>query len=183
MTVIVTGEAITRARRVTAMMFIFVACTDEPSWSGEIGSADQSLFDREVYPILLRDCAHNQCHGAPQRFLQVFGPGRARLRGPWFGAELLAQERRLSYERALSMLITDGSRPVSESRLLMKPLEPAAGGASHGGVDLYGRNVYRSSADPAYAVLVRWAGLIAVGPSSAGSSGASGAASSVAIAP
>ena len=117
------------------------------------------MFDREVYPVLLRDCAFSNCHGSPQRFLQILGPGRTRMedRDPRNPVPLMEREKQLSYERARSMLFTDGSRPIQESPLLMKPLEAALGGAAHGGADVFGRNVYRSTSDPGYVVLWRWA--------------------------
>jgi hypothetical protein len=131
-------------------------CHAESSWSGEIASADRAQFDREVYPVLLADCAFSRCHGAPERFFQVFGPGRLRLTNP-DGSDPLPLEMQASYERARSMLVTDGSRPLAESPLLLKPLDPSAGGTSHRGVDVFGRNVYRFVTDPGYATLVRWA--------------------------
>jgi hypothetical protein len=131
-------------------------CRSDPSWSGEIAVADPASFSREVYPVLLADCAFSQCHGAEQRFFRVFGPGRERLKDA-SGAASPALEMQASYVRALSMLITDGSRPVAESQLLNKPLDLASGGSAHGGVDVYGRNVYRSSSDPNYIVLLNWA--------------------------
>jgi hypothetical protein len=105
----------------------------------------------------LRDCAFSTCHGANERFFQVFGPGRARLDpvstkpdDPATLAEVLH-----SYERARSMLAT--ANPIDQALLLRKPLELGAGGQGHKGVDDYGRNVYASAADPSYVVLARWA--------------------------
>lgn len=131
-------------------------CRTESSWSGEIAVADRASFERDVYPVLLADCAFSQCHGAEQRFFRVFGPGRERLKDA-SGAASPALEMQASYLRALSMLITDGSRPIAESQLLIKPLDRAAGGSAHGGVDVFGRNVYRSSSAPNYLVLLNWA--------------------------
>lgn len=135
-----------------------VGCQDDAGWSGTAGTADRAMFDSEVYPILMRDCAYNNCHGAPQRYFRVWGPGRTRL-GDTSNDDvsLEDQEKTASYQRALSMLITDGSRPITESPLLLKPLEVSKGGAAHGGADVFGRNVYRSRVHPAYLALSRWA--------------------------
>lgn len=148
--------------RLTALSLLLLACQQESSWSGEIASPSRAMFERDVYPVLLMDCAYSQCHGAPQRFFQVLGPGRTRLQDPPDAApysleERAAREMQISYERTRSMLITDGSRPLEESPLLIKPLDPSVGGTSHRGVDVFGRNVYRSVNDPAYLTLVRWA--------------------------
>ena len=152
------GERLSRSLSnwLLAGIGLLSGCRSEPSWSGEIAVADPTLFSREVYPVLLADCAFSQCHGAEQRFFRVFGPGRERLKDA-SGAVSPALEVQASYVRALSMLITDGSRPIAESQLLIKPLDLASGGSAHGGVDVYGRNVYRSSSEPNYTVLLNWA--------------------------
>jgi hypothetical protein len=121
---------------------------------------DAALFELQVYPILLRDCAFNTtCHGSQQRFFQVMGPGRRRI-DPKLDSAMPVQpaEVQFSYERARSMLITDG--PVTRSLLLTKPLEARVGGAGHKGADHFGRNVYQSPLDPSYLVLVKWAQTI-----------------------
>jgi hypothetical protein len=134
------------------------------------------MFEREVYPVLLTDCAFSQCHGAPQRFFKVFGPGRTRLTTA-DGSDPLALEIQASYEHARSMLVGDGQRPYYRSLLLLKPLDVGLGGIGHGGADVYGRNVYRSAQNPGYATLVRWAlsgaaqAGIVTSPTSAGNAG------------
>jgi len=140
------------------------ACNAQTNWSGAVGSADYTVFERDVYPVLMRDCAYANCHGAEQRFFQVWGPGRTRLDSDDKVTSIQQQEKIRSFQRAISMLYTDGSRPLAESPLLVKPLEASSGGAAHGGVDRYGRNVYRSAQDPGYQVLVRWATYAALPP-------------------
>ncbi|MCA9693779.1 MAG: hypothetical protein KC636_29600, partial [Myxococcales bacterium] len=55
-------------------------CVDEgPS---VVPAPDRSLFATQAYPILLRDCGFPGCHGAEDRYYQVFGPGRTRLAAP-----------------------------------------------------------------------------------------------------
>jgi hypothetical protein len=112
------------------------------------------LFQRDVYPVLLRDCAFAACHGAPERFFRVWGPGRTRLATgtgvpePFdlpTGAELST-----SYSLALSMI--DDAHP-EQSLLMRKPLAVAAGGAGHLGVDGYGRDVYRTTEDNGFLAL------------------------------
>lgn len=130
-------------------------CPTGGAWSGNVGTADYATFESEVYPVLMRDCGYPNCHGIEQRAFQVWGPGRTRLEIE--SDDVRVDERKRTYARALSVLYTDGSRPLSESPLLAKPLEISAGGATHGGVDRYGRNVYRSQADAGFQVLWRWA--------------------------
>jgi hypothetical protein len=105
---------------------------------------------------LLRDCGSTtSCHGAEQRFFRVVGPGRARLSPRQEPLEpATPQEILESYKRARAMLEPDSAvLPL----LLRKPLALDAGGATHGGSDPFGRNVYASKRDPSYRILERWA--------------------------
>jgi hypothetical protein len=165
----VLGRCLPHMLLMLASPVFLVACEHRDNWSGSIGVADRASFDRDVYPLLMRDCAYSECHGAPQRFLRILGPGRTRLDLDDPSDSILEQEKQLSYERARSMLFTDGSLPLMQSPLLVKPLELSLGGASHGGVDVYGRNVYRSTSDPGYVTLVAWA-MSAAQPNAAGAS-------------
>jgi hypothetical protein len=158
----------TWARSLTVMLALCgFACRTDAAWSGELGRADFAVFEQEIYPVLMRDCGFANCHGVEQRPFQVWGPGRSRL--DTRATNIVELERARTYARALSMLYTDGSRPASESPLLTKPLELSAGGATHGGADRYGRNVYRSRAEIGFQVLSRWA------QSSTGAAGSGGA--------
>jgi hypothetical protein len=117
--------------------------------------------------LLLRDCAFSDCHGAKDRFFQLYGPGRTRLAplttkpdDPMTLPELLH-----SYDRARSMLAT--SNHVESSLLLTKPLEPDSGGQGHRGVDDFGRNLFASTSDPGYVLLLRWANTTGLPPTAA----------------
>jgi hypothetical protein len=149
------------AQRMAAALFgclaPLAACAQTQDWSSTLPSPDGKQFAAEVYPLLLRDCAFSTCHGAPERFLQIYGPGRVRLdpiaskpADPMTLAEVLH-----SYQRARSML-TDGG-PVQQSLLLRKPLALEAGGQAHRGADDFGRNLFSSQSDPRYLALLGWA--------------------------
>lgn len=118
---------------------------------------DRAVFELDVYPMLLRDCGFSECHGAEHRFFQVFGPGRSRLDGHPSDPDLAPRERQLTYDRARSMLVAASGGSVFESPLLTKPLELGAGGATHGGVDHFGRNVFQTATDPRFTLLWQWA--------------------------
>ena len=116
---------------------------------------DRAMFDDVVYPLLLRDCGFNGCHGSSGRFFRIYGPGRARL-GEATPTELAtAEEIEASYRRASSMLGSAG-RP-EDTLLVRKPLEVDVGGAPHMGIDMHGRDVYASVDDEGYAILLTWA--------------------------
>jgi hypothetical protein len=124
-----------------------------------LATPDRNVFDSQVWPILVRDCGFGACHGSEPRFFRVVGPGHERLdmttriTDPATDAEL-----QFSYDRARSMLNAD---EPSQSTLLRKPLEVAAGGSGHAGTDSFGRNVYRNAGDPNFQVLVHWAAGVA----------------------
>lgn len=122
---------------------------------------DRARFEAEVYPILLRDCGFPSCHSSTQRFFRVFGPGRVRLDptetlpyDPPTGPEIDA-----TFDRARSMLAAFPD--PRESLLLRKPLEAAAGGGAHLGLDALGRNVYATRDDPSWIAIATWAGAAA----------------------
>jgi hypothetical protein len=138
---------------------ILLSACSYPEATLTVPTPDAKSFESEVYPLLLRDCAFSECHGAEGRFFRVYGPGRTRISPP--GQEVLpydpvtSQEIDQTYGRARSMLSSrDG---IEQSLLLRKPLARAAGGAGHKGEDSWGRNVYATRDDPAYVVLSKWA--------------------------
>ncbi len=121
-----------------------------------VPAPDASEFATKAYPVLQRDCGFPACHGSPQRFFRVFGPGRTRLRpetDPF--ADPTPEELMQSYDRARSMLASTGD--LGLPLLLRKPLDLSAGGTDHGGRDNWGRNVYQNTDAPGYQVLRRWA--------------------------
>lgn len=139
-------------------------------------------YRMEVYPVLLADCGFPACHGAPERFFRVYGPGRTRL--PNSDGTLpepfdtpTADEQELTYQLALSM-IDENNR--EDSLLLRKPLSVEAGGYGHLGVDNYGRDVYRTTQDAGYVKLARWVFSdppMAMMPGATGGMGGTGGAS------
>jgi hypothetical protein len=119
---------------------------------------DFKLFQREVYPVLLRDCGFPACHGAKERFFRVWGPGRSRLatdNGSLPEAFDLPTGDELSGSYSLALSMIDGAHPA-KSLLLRKPLAVAAGGAGHLGVDGYGRDIYRTQEDTGFLTIARW---------------------------
>lgn len=156
--------ALERARWALVCALLLCACSNTESGSGVAPDPSYAVFKADVYPLLLRDCAFSECHGKPERFFQLWGPGRTRLHPriidnvnvttEQLQQELEAETQR-SYDRARAMLAT--STDVDKSLLLRKPLEPDSGGQGHKGVDEFGRNVYRYKEDIAYVIISNWA--------------------------
>ena len=138
-------------------LLLVSACADTGG-EGVVAKRKFPEFQREVYPVLLRDCGFPSCHGDTRRFFRIYGPGRVRL--PNDQGEMptpfdspTGDEISLSYSLAQSMI--DPAEP-GKSSLLRKPLAVAAGGAGHLGVDSYDRDVYRTAQDSGYVTLARW---------------------------
>lgn len=129
------------------------ACDKGPGWKNP--DVKFTEFKEEVYPVLIRDCAFQACHGAEGRFFRVWGPGRTRLDPSMSNAfsEATSEEINRSHERAVSMV--DPEDP-GHSLLLRKALATEAGGSGHLGADKFGRNVYRTVDDEGYLKLSRW---------------------------
>jgi hypothetical protein len=109
------------------------------------------VFREQVYPLLLRDCGFVRCHGDEARFFVVHGPGRARLDADTETFDPPTDDELwFAYQSARGMLTNTDD--VFGSPLLSRPLE----GHGHGGLDDYGRNVWRSE-DLAWQTLADWA--------------------------
>jgi len=139
------------------LLAVLAGCSDGDDWREPPPSPDGTLFVSDVYPLLLGNCAFSTCHGNRNRFLQLYGPGRARLDPGATRPDdpMTLPEVVHSYDRARAMLAT-ASRP-SASLLLRKPLDIVAGGQGHEGADEFGRNVFGSTQAPGYLLLMRWA--------------------------
>jgi len=144
---------------------LLASCALEPL-PADPPAPSRATFDTVVYPILVRDCGFPACHGSPDRFFRIFGPGRARLdEATTLTEPATAGELAASYDRARSML--SGASSAESSLLVRKPLEVDLGGAPHMGVDQHGRDVYASENSQGYIALLEWAragGLAEVTP-------------------
>ena len=121
---------------------------DEPT----LPVPDPQDFSEHVGPTLLRDCGFSTCHGNPDRLFHIYGPGHIRLDADMELYDPLSErELEVSYHRTKATLLYQSF--IEDSLLLSKPIE----GAGHKGTDAWGRNVYSSSNDPNYAILVAWA--------------------------
>jgi hypothetical protein len=121
-----------------------------------VPEADPAAFELTVYPVLLASCGFPACHGNPNRFFAVYGPGRRRLSPSTLPYDPpTPEELALSYTRARSMLISEeGPR---KAPLLRKPLAMEAGGAGHEGDDPWGGPIFQTKRDPGYEALFYWA--------------------------
>jgi hypothetical protein len=132
-----------------------------------LANTDISIFQREVYPVLLRDCGFPTCHGSAERQFRVWGPGRVRLdpNDPLFdskmgsGGDMQQAQEPSQGELNLTFASANGfvdAREPQRSLILRKPLATAAGGSGHLGVDRFGRNVYSSMDSDGYLALSSW---------------------------
>ena len=138
-----------------ALAVVALGC-DVPPDEVVVPEPDPAVFRDDVYPILLRDCAFSGCHGDPERFFAVFGPGRTRLRAETdLDAPVTTEELAVSYARAQSMLLSPGG--IQRAPLVRKPLAEAAGGVRHRGTDPWGGAIFPSKQDPRFVVLAQWA--------------------------
>lgn len=126
-----------------------LAC--DPAVGVEVPAPDYDAFERDVYPVLLRDCGFPACHANENRPFRIYGPYRLRADSETERDEPpTSDEIWLSYQRTRSMLVAPD---VEQSPLLRKPLP----GGGHDGVDHLGRSVYDDTSHPAYVLLRQWA--------------------------
>lgn len=143
-----------RAALVLLGAVALASCVENPEVDP---SLDEPYFRCRVEPVLVESCAFFACHGDGARPFRVYGPNRLRLgidearRGVSLGAT--EHEANLRAASAFASA-TDG---YPEPLLVAKPLDPALGGAFHGGVELgsYG-DVFVDADDPQLTVLREW---------------------------
>lgn len=141
-----------------ALFCLLAGCADDPLPVAELPRARDMGFSDIIHPVLLRDCGFPACHGNPQRFFRVWGPGRMRLPNR-DGTTPAAFDTATIDEVAASFAVARGMVDIIDpqrSPLLQKPLAVSAGGAGHEGVDRFGRDVYRTTRDSEYLLLSEW---------------------------
>lgn len=143
-----------------------------PPPSTQIPVLDQAAFEAQVEPELLASCAYSGCHGAPLRPMRLFSPAGERIAMGLTSNTPLTQEEHRANFIAASAVAAPSSAPLPD--LLRKPLQEEAGGAGHGGVDRYGRNIYATKDDARWRVLEQWVGGAAFDAGSAGGGAANG---------
>ena len=112
-------------------------------------------FTDDVQPLLRRDCAALGCHGSPDRTLTLYAVGFLRAPPPFAGepldeTRLTEAELRWNYDELRIRLL--GETAPDDARLLLKCLDPAAGGIEHAD----GVVVYESRRDPGFRTLRDW---------------------------
>ncbi len=122
----------------------------------KLPAADVAEFAASVQPILARRCANPSCHGNAGRPLALYARHRYRLEPADVHKDLALTEDELRRNVTRILALHEGIHSATEGTLLLKPLAPAAGGASHaGGV------VFLETDDTEYQVLQAWlAGVI-----------------------
>ena len=153
----------TRAARTSACALalgaMLAGCTFDDQAEVAIRPAgDETTFASQVQPILETGCATLDCHGQPGRPLRLYSTWGLRIDDslrPPAGAELddippiTAEEIRANV-RAIAG-IDVGIGRVEDSLLLLKPLDPRAGGIHH-----VGRIHWHSTDDPEYQTIRAW---------------------------
>jgi hypothetical protein len=140
------------SRMAAALALALAACAVDPPPKLQLPTlAERGRFDTEVFPILAASCAMPACHGTELRPLRIYALGRLRMEGA--AGALTAAEMQANYDRALVWSMETASELPD---MVRKPLDRAAGGSWHAGVDPYGRNIYLSRQDPHWLTLYNW---------------------------
>jgi hypothetical protein len=127
------------------------AVAASPQAVGAAAGLDYEFFKTKVQPIFLKKRENHarciQCHTEANNFLRLerLAPGQTMWN---------EEQSRKQYE-SISKLVTPANR--AQSRLLIHPLAPEAGG------DLFhsGGRQFESKNDPDYQVLMQWVGVTA----------------------
>lgn len=140
------------AWRLALAVFLLAApaCEGPGLASAPLAVGPLDVFAREVEPVLEDRCAQGGCHGRADRPFSLYAPGQLRADPRRLHlAEPLTEGELATNARRVAALAVPGT--PDESPALRKPLALAAGGAYHGGGD-----VFVDRTDPGYRVLRSW---------------------------
>jgi hypothetical protein len=127
-----------------------LSCGLDPAPYESAPLPDPAAFEAVAQPVLLARCANpTTCHGREDRPLALYAPWANRMDPADLlrDKSLTAAEVRANYDRARAFALERASGPL----LLTKPLAESAGGAWHGGDDLF-----ESREDREYRALESW---------------------------
>jgi hypothetical protein len=138
---------------------LFVSsCLADPNAARTDADLDEAYFRCNVQPVLTRSCSMFACHGNARRFFVVFARNRLRdgIASEAQRASFLTDEERERNFIAARAMVVPGH--PEQSSLLMKPLDPSAGGWYHvgGDVPFHGGDPFSSVDDPDYQTLQMW---------------------------
>jgi len=131
---------------------VAAGCVDNPIWLPDL---DPAFHRCEVQPVFDNSCSTLACHGDGRRPFHVFTRNRLRLEGEItdLNQPLTQAEIDANFDNARGF----ASDRAQESWLLKKPLEPSAGGWFHIGKERFeGEDVWTTTDDPNYQVVLRW---------------------------
>jgi hypothetical protein len=143
-------------RQLWPVALLLCACQSGLDQPQPLPVLDEPYFRCKVQPILTKDCATFACHGDGRRYFRLFARERLRLGGTEATrlSPLSSDERASNFDAARGMV--DAKNP-SQSLLLLKPLEQAAGGYYHRGALIFnGGNVFADPTDPDFKTLSAW---------------------------
>lgn len=126
------------------------ACSGPAPGVASARSLDVDAYRTDVHAVLEPRCATLDCHGDAGRPMRLYAETGLRRT-----AELRLSDAPLSDEEGLlnveAIAGVDPEVPVDESRVLLKPLAPSAGGMHH-----RGRAIWLTRDDDAYVCVSAW---------------------------
>lgn len=132
------------------------ACSGDLVKSDPLPELDAAYFRCRVQPVLAKDCGQLACHGDARRYLKVYSRNRLRDGGTEAERNAAFRDAERAANFANARAFTDVRSPA-KSLLLLKPLDEAAGGYFHRGAEIFGGgDVFASTEDPDYQVLLQW---------------------------
>lgn len=139
-----------RSLALATLLLAAGACEGPGLGGAPLAVGPLDVFAREVEPVLETRCAQGGCHGRADRPFSLYAPGQLRADARRLHlAEPLSVGEVATNARRVAALAVPGA--PDDSPALRKPLALAAGGAYHGGGD-----VFVDRTDPGYRALRSW---------------------------
>ncbi len=137
-------------------LIVAVGC-DVPEEAKALPTLDAADFRCNVQPVIAARCSFLACHGSGRRPFRAYARGRLRLeiaRHEIVSSALSDAELGANFEMARGFAADDR---FDRSPLLLKPLDPSAGGHFHVATDLFGtEDVFATADDPGYQKIAAW---------------------------
>jgi hypothetical protein len=125
------------------------ACTDTGIEEQGLLLGDEGNFRSDLQDYVGARCGSLDCHGDMGRALRIYAENGLRLRDDLRGTFITQAEVSLNLRSFAAF--PDGERGAADNLVLLKGLDPAAGGVGH-----KGREVWLSVAAPGYLCIRAW---------------------------
>lgn len=132
-------------------LLLLGACVVDGGEATPLPLDDLDRFEAEVQPVFARTCSNPSCHGQAGRPLSLYAPQRWREDPERLFLDEPLSEAELRHNLACAGTFVVEVADALDCALLTKPLDPEAGGETHGG-----GTQFADTEEPDFQALLAW---------------------------